>query len=118
MSAANRARRQTSVQQLAVQGLNFGWRRPAERSCGQSRADIPCEQGRVVAEAHVTQPRPGADVEPLIEVLPDGLSRGADVPANVPLRDYVVEMGLYGAQPAVDGFADVLVPRVSGSRPT
>ena len=79
---------------------------------------MPCEQGRVIAEALSPQPRPGTDVEPVVEILAQGLSRGSDIPAKVTLREHVIEMSLCGPQPAVNGFADVFAFPSFGSWPT
>lgn len=46
----------------------------------------------MVAEALRSQPRPGMDVEPVIEILAMGLSRGADVLTEVPFSEHAVEV--------------------------
>ena len=57
------------------------------------------------------QPRSGTDVEPVIEVLAEGLPGGADVATEVPLSEHAVEVGLCGAQGAMNEFADVFALR-------
>jgi hypothetical protein len=103
-----RARRQILVQQLAVERLDLRRRDLPKWSCTQSWTDIPCEQARIVAVALSPQPRPCTDVEPVVEILAQSLPRGSDVATEVSLSEHVVEMGLCRAQPAADGFADVL----------
>ena len=108
MRLANRARRQVPIEQLAVESLNLRSRTLAERSRAQSWTGIPCEQARVVAEGLGPQPRASTDVEPVIEVLADGLPGGADVATEVPLSEHAVEVSLRGVRASVNGFADVL----------
>jgi hypothetical protein len=78
------------VQQLAVKRLNFRRRNLPERSCAKSWTDIPCEQTPIIVEALGPQPRPSADVEPVIEVLANGLPGGADVATEVPLGEHAI----------------------------
>jgi hypothetical protein len=69
MRIPNRTCRQILVQQLAVERLDFCRRNLPKWSCSQSWTDVPAEQTRIVAEARDPQPRPGTDVEPVIEIL-------------------------------------------------
>jgi hypothetical protein len=64
-------------------------------------------EARVVAETLGPQPRSRTDVEPVIKVLVEGLMGGADIASEVPLREHAVEVGLRGAQPAVNQFAEL-----------
>ena len=52
--------------------------------------------------------RAGADVEQVIEMLAGGSAGGANVAAEVLLREHAIELGLREPQPTVDRFADVL----------
>ena len=61
-------------------------------------------------EALRAQPEQGADVEPVIEILTEGLPGRANAAAEVPLCEHAVEVYLRGPQPAVDEFANVLAP--------
>lgn len=96
--------------QLAVKRLNFRRRDLPERSCAKPRTDVPCEQTPIIGEALRPQPRPSADVEPVIEVLANGLPGGADVATVVPLREHAIEVGMRGPEPAIHEFANVLAP--------
>jgi hypothetical protein len=118
MRVSNRARRQLSVQQLAVERLNLCRRRVSEGSCAQTWTDVPCEQTRVVAEALGAQSRSDAEVESVIEVLVECLPEGSNVAPKVSLREHAVEVSLCSSQRTENGLADVLRFRVSGSRPT
>jgi hypothetical protein len=73
-----------------------------------SRAELLREQSQVVTEALRSQPRPGTDVEPVIEILAMGLSRGADVLTEVPFSEHAVEVHLSVALAAANRFAEVL----------
>jgi len=71
---ANRARRQISIEQLTyVESLNLRRRKLAVWPCAQSRTNVPCERGRVVAEALGPKPRASTDFKAVIEVLTEGL---------------------------------------------
>ena len=61
--------------------------------------DVACKQARVVAEALGSQTWSGTDVEPVIEILTNGLSGRTDVATEIALRELAVEVGLCGPQP-------------------
>lgn len=61
-------------------------------------------------EALRAQPEQGADIEPVIEILTEGLPGRANAAAEVPLCEHAVEVYLRGPRPAVDEFANVLAP--------
>jgi hypothetical protein len=76
---------------------------------GMKRADYIVETGDSSWSRSLgTQPWLGPDAQPMIEILVEGLAGGADVPAEVAFREHTVEVGLRGAQPALDGLAEVL----------
>jgi len=77
-------------------------------SRAQMRTDVPSKQARIVAEVLGTRPWRGTDVEPMIEILTNGLSGRKAVATKIPLREHAVEVGSCGPQPSTNEFADEL----------
>jgi len=51
---------------------------------------VPCQQARLVAEALGSQTWPGKGVEPVIEILTNGLSGRTDVATKISLLEHAV----------------------------
>jgi hypothetical protein len=110
VGVTDRAGRQASVEQFAVERLDVERGNSRHRSRAKPRAHVTAQQPFVVLKALRAQSRLGAELEPAIQVLIQCLLRRVEIPAAISFAEHFVEMSLSVPQSAVDGLAQVVSP--------
>lgn len=108
MGITDRAGRQASIEQFAVEHLDVERRNSRQSFHAELRPHVTTQQPFVVLKALRAQPRLGADLKPAIQVLIQCLLRRVQIPAPIALAEHFVEMRLSVPQSAVDGVVQVI----------